>query len=59
MVNFNLIYYDMSPTEYDADTFFEKKSYFSGVMDSDIKICFMGPQLSHLLDTTVASLEHN
>ena len=28
-------------------------------MDSGIKICFIGPQLSHLLDTTVASLEHN
>ena len=39
--------------------FFEKKSYFSGVKDSGIKICFIGPQLSHLLDTTVASLEHN
>ena len=41
-------------------TFFLKKdSYFSGVKDSGIKICFIGPQLSHLLDTTVASLEHN
>ena len=39
--------------------FFEKKSYFSGVMDSGIKICFIGPQLSHLLATTVASLDHN
>ena len=49
----------MSPTEYDADIFFENKSYFSGVMDPGIKICFIGPQLSHLLDTTPASLEHN
>ena len=49
----------MSPTENDADIFFEKNSYFSGVKDSGIKICFIGPQLSHLLDTTVASLEHN
>ena len=49
----------MSPTEYDADIFFEKDSYFSDVKDSDIEICFIGPQLSHLLDTTVASLEHN
>ena len=39
--------------------FFEKKSYFSGVMDFGIKICFIGPQLPHLLDTTVASLDHN
>ena len=49
----------MSPTDYDADIFFEKNSYFSGVKDSVIKIRFIEPQLSHLLVTTVASLEHN
>ena len=38
---------------------FKKKSYFSGVKDSGIKICFIGPQLSHLLDTTFTSLEQN
>ena len=28
----------MSPTEYDADIFLKKNSYFSGVMHSGIKI---------------------
>ena len=39
--------------------FFERKSNFSGVMHSGIKICIFGTQLLLLQDTTVASLEHN
>ena len=39
--------------------FFEKNSYFSGVKDSGIKICFIGPQLLLLWNTTGASLDHN
>ena len=39
--------------------FFEKKSNFSNVMNSCIKVCISGKQLSHLWSTTVASLEHN
>ena len=58
MVNDNSIYYNISPTN-DADFFFEKNSYFSGFMHSCIKICIFGTQLSHLWNTTVASLEHN
>ena len=50
----------MSPTEYDADIFFlKKKSYFSGVMHSGIKICIFGTQLLLLWNTTVTSLECN
>ena len=45
VVNNNLIYYKMSHTEYDAAIFFEKNSYFSGIMHSGIKICIFGTQL--------------
>ena len=39
--------------------FFEKKSYFSGVMDSGIKIRIFGTQPSHLWNTTVTSHRAN
>ena len=45
VVNNNSIYHNMSRTEYDADNFFEKKSYFSNVMQSGIKIRIFGTQL--------------
>ena len=57
--NNNFIYNNMSPAEYEADFFFEKNSYFSGVIYSSIKICIFGTQVLLLQNTTVTSLEHN
>ena len=39
--------------------FFEKNSYFSGVMLSCINICIFGTKLLVLKNKTVTSLEHN
>ena len=41
----NFIYYKMRPTEYDAVILLGKKSYFSGVVHSGIKIRIFGTKL--------------
>ena len=74
MVNSNLTYFNMSPTEYDADIFFWKKILFfwhHGFRHQDLlhwtttvtsfghNCCFFRTQLMLHWTTTITSLDHN
>ena len=67
MVNFNLIYYNMSPTEYDSDIFFLKKNLIflaswipaSRFASLDHNCQIFWTQLLLHWTTTITSLDHN